>query len=159
MTLEGRCSGRCRTTREWINGLRAHTAAKQTVGVTGLADQLPPYWRSFSEWFADNVARWATSGERPLTLVDRFFKRVVDGLRRLYASAAGKKWLPASEMKEWLDRRAESFLAPEEAIEGKDAERRVRFRLRCRARRDLRERGTEVSLRSEDRSGCAARSG
>jgi hypothetical protein len=110
------------TGREWVEGMRAHTTAKDTIAKSsdaannGPAEELTPYWRSFGEWFADQVARWATSSEKPLSAMDRFFKRIADAMRRLYATVAGKKWLPTKEMEEFLNKRGPSDVLPEEAI-------------------------------------------
>lgn len=104
--------------RDWIKSLRAHTVGKLTpvlVSETATGKDLPPYWSSFNEWFADQVSRWATSSEAPVSVVDRFFSRIARGLRRLYASAAGKKLLPTSAMQTWLDGRAKENTAPLEA--------------------------------------------
>jgi hypothetical protein len=48
------------------------------------------YLTSFPEWFADQVARWATTNEQPLTLVDRFFKAVADAYRAIVNSLSGR---------------------------------------------------------------------
>lgn len=94
--------------KEWVHDLRAHTTAKLTkVNVTGMASNLPGYWTSFSEFFADQVSRWATSSDKPVGAAGQFFKRIADALKRLYASVAGKKFLPTPEMKAYLDARAD----------------------------------------------------
>lgn len=92
---------------DWVKQLRAHTSGKLThVATSETADRLPPYWRSFSEYFADQVSRWATTTDRPLTAVDAFFRRIALAMRRLYAKAAGKSYLPGPAMKAYLDSRA-----------------------------------------------------
>lgn len=113
--LEGRNTT---SAADWVRSLRAHTVGKTTPvrmwpGATG--KDLPAYWSSFNEWFADQVSRWATSSDAPVSVVDRFFSRIARGLRRLYASAAGKKLLPTSAMQSWLDGRARENTAPLEA--------------------------------------------
>ncbi len=79
-----------------------------TADVTGITDQtttadLTAYWSSFNEWFADNVARWATTQDKPLSVVDKFFKSVANQLRKLYKALTGKKYLPNTAMKSFLD--------------------------------------------------------
>ena len=41
------------------------------------------YWVGFDEWFADNVAKYATTQKKPLGIVEKFFKGVADDLRKL----------------------------------------------------------------------------
>lgn len=99
------------TIRQHVESMRAHTSAKQTsmtspeAPATTLSN--PGYWRSFSEYFADQTARWATSAEKPVSVIEKFFKRIADALRRLYSSLIGKKFAPAKEFKDWLDSLAE----------------------------------------------------
>ena len=94
---------------EWVKLLRAHTTGKLTKGPKHIdALKMPPYWRSFSEWFADQVARWAQSSERPRSVVEQFFARIGAAMRRLYESAAGARYLPAKSMADWLDTRAQN---------------------------------------------------
>lgn len=92
---------------QWVRSLRAHVSGKLTQGSAATkaepASKLPPYWRSFSEWFADQTARWATSEDAPRTVVEKFFARLGAALRRLYASAAGKASLPSDSMREYLN--------------------------------------------------------
>lgn len=97
------------TAKDWVFGMRAHTTAKMTiVNAEQPSSALPGYWKSFSEFFADQVSRWATSSEKPLTVVDKWFAKIAKALRRLYASVAGKPWLPNAEMKAYLDGRTEA---------------------------------------------------
>jgi len=63
-----------------------------------------PYWTSFSEWFADQTSRWATTSDKPLTLVDKFFKSMGQAMRKLASIVTGKTYLPASSMKLFLDK-------------------------------------------------------
>jgi hypothetical protein len=100
------------TAAELVQSLRAHTSGKQTKANDGPAVNLPPYWTSLSEWFADQVSRWAVSSQTPQGVVAKFFKRVADGLRQLYAAATGKKYLPNAEMAKWLDGRATASVQP-----------------------------------------------
>lgn len=78
------------------------------------------YWAGFEEWFAENVARWATTSEKPMTILDRTFrslgqrvlsvlekfKQYVRGERPLLVRGPGvfrKSFEPVKEMKDWLD--------------------------------------------------------
>lgn len=48
------------------------------------ATEMQTYWSSFNEWFADNVAKWATSRAEPMSVVDKFFAGVAKQIRRLW---------------------------------------------------------------------------
>jgi len=99
----------------WVRELRAHMGGRLEVRSDptlkdAKATELEPqaYWTSFSEYFADQVSKWAVSSERPITVVEQFFARLAAALRRMYASLAGKASLPNAEMKKYLDSRAPS---------------------------------------------------
>jgi len=65
------------------------------------------YWTSYTEWFAQQVARWATTQERPLTVVDRFFKSLGSQLRRLLERlyrATGLRFEPSRAVNTYLDK-------------------------------------------------------
>jgi hypothetical protein len=111
------------TFRELINSLRARTSAKKYLSIQEPEvldlpiSKLDARTRNYflnprpgadigSEWFADQVSRWAVTSEKPLTVVDKFFARVAAGMRRLYQSLAGKVGLPSTAFKDFLDSRA-----------------------------------------------------
>ena len=104
--------------RELIDALRAHTTGKLTTVSDMEAGKLPPYWSSFKEFFADQVSRWAMTSEKPTSVVGQFFKRIADGLKRLYEAASGKKYLPTPEMKGYLDGLAKGY-SPLQGIDAK----------------------------------------
>ena len=99
-----------------VRNVRAASMAEAAIASArerGIDTSLPAsemsnagYFSSFSEWFADQVSRWAVSSETPQTAIGRFFKAIANKLRKLYAAAAGKRYLPSDEMKAWLDARA-----------------------------------------------------
>lgn len=66
---------------------------------------LTPYWRSFDEWFADQVARYMMSEARPQSIIGKFFSRIADGLKRLYNSLAGMQGKARKSMKDYIERR------------------------------------------------------
>lgn len=64
------------------------------------------YWVEFEEWFAEQVARWATSRDKPLSTVEKFFKSLAETLKDIYRAAAAKFGLsfePVKAMGDWLD--------------------------------------------------------
>jgi len=63
------------------------------------------YTLSFDEWFANQVARWATTDAVPLTVVERFFGAMGRDLKEIYSKAFGgapKGVRPVPEMEAWL---------------------------------------------------------
>ncbi|RTL08766.1 MAG: hypothetical protein EKK62_05850, partial [Acidimicrobiia bacterium] len=99
-----------------VRNVRAASMAEAAIASArerGIDTSLPAsemsnagYFSSFSEWFADQVSRWAVSSETPQSVVGKFFKAIANKLRKLYAAASGKRYLPSDEMKAWLDARA-----------------------------------------------------
>jgi hypothetical protein len=89
---------------EAYRSLRAYRTGKATGGTFGFktAAQVDSYFTSFGEWFADQVSRWATTQKKPLTVVDRFFKRLANALRKFFVGER-EKFLPSGSMTEWLD--------------------------------------------------------
>lgn len=66
------------------------------------------YWFGFNEWFADNVARWATTDKKPMSLVDKFYaslgrriREVIQNVRKIFGGKESFEAAPA--MREWLD--------------------------------------------------------
>lgn len=78
----------------------------------------PDYWLGFSEWFADQTSKWATSSAKPVTAVEKFFKSIADTLRKLYASLTGQdaRYLPNPVFKRYLDTREGATLEDIKAI-------------------------------------------
>jgi hypothetical protein len=97
--------------KDLATALRASQMAKDTVRggpsdtpfmQTTVKDKLD-YWLGFNEWFADQTSKWATTQAKPLTLVEKFFKRLADRLKRLYA-AGRTAGLPEQSVSTFLDR-------------------------------------------------------
>lgn len=65
------------------------------------------YLTSFAEWYADQVARWATTSEKPLSIVDKFFARLGAALRRFFGIAKNQGYLPNTTFKEYMDNMVE----------------------------------------------------
>jgi hypothetical protein len=61
------------------------------------------YWLGFSEWFADNTSRWATTADKPLTITEKFFSRIAQMMRDLVAITTGRKFPPAKSVANFLD--------------------------------------------------------
>lgn len=60
------------------------------------------YISSFNEWFADNVAKYVSSSEKPKNALEKFFKEIYEGLKKIYKSFKKEnKKFPKFE--EWLD--------------------------------------------------------
>lgn len=64
------------------------------------------YWAHFDEWFADQVARWATTAERPLSIVDKVFagiNQLLTKVFRLVSEKFGLNFKPEIVMEDWLN--------------------------------------------------------
>lgn len=61
------------------------------------------YWTSFGEWFADNVSKWATTNQKPMTVVQKFFADVARKIRKLVAELTGNKFVPNKAVAKFLD--------------------------------------------------------
>jgi hypothetical protein len=95
-----------KTAKELVLSLRARRAGKETVSKVKpdlMASEVGAYWRSFSEWYADQVSRWATTQEKPLTAVEKFFKRIGTALKNFYRMLKGQEYLPTETFKQYLD--------------------------------------------------------
>lgn len=96
------------TARELLKSLRA----KKTAETTTLTDEAMmatdlqnynSYWTSFSEWYADQVSRWATTSEKPLSVVDKFFAKIANGLRKIFSMLKNQGYLPNETFKAYMD--------------------------------------------------------
>jgi hypothetical protein len=98
-------SSKGKSARDYIESMRARGVGKVTkVGEKTKFDDLTPYWKSFGEWYADQVSRWATTSEKPLTVVEKFFKRLADALKSFYAKLRNQKYLPNETFKQYMDK-------------------------------------------------------
>lgn len=64
------------------------------------------YWQSYTEWFAQQVARWATTQDKPLTVVDQFFASLSRALKRLLERlyrSTGLRFDPSRAVQTYLD--------------------------------------------------------
>jgi Large polyvalent protein associated domain 38 len=94
-----------KTARQLVESMRAKTTAQTTKirDERTMARHLPPYWRAFGEWYADQVARWAISSEKPVSVIDKFFAKLGAALRKFYQTVKGQKYLPNETFKQYLD--------------------------------------------------------
>jgi hypothetical protein len=92
------------TGREFITALRARTTGRTTKSSGDIqASELTGYWKSFSEWYADQVSKWATTSEKPVGVVETFFAKLGAALKKFYYSLKGQQYLPTETMKKFLD--------------------------------------------------------
>lgn len=65
------------------------------------------YWLSFKEWFADQVARWATTSAKPMGLLERSIQGIGKAVRWVHEQMLGRFGIknanPSDVMKGWLD--------------------------------------------------------
>jgi hypothetical protein len=93
-----------KTARQLVDSLRARATAKTTkVRAGAMAENLTPYWKSFSEWYADQVSRWATTSEKPVTQVEKFFEKLARVIRNFFNKIQNAGYLPNETFKQYLD--------------------------------------------------------
>ena len=95
--------------REYVEALRSYETGKRTKipNPNEPAARIPnfqSYWGSFAEWYADNMAKWATSNEKPLTIVDKFFAKLGRALRKFYNGLKGAKYLPDETFAQYINK-------------------------------------------------------
>ena len=97
-----------KSARDLLNSLRAKKTAETTkISREDLKaeelDNYAAYWTSFSEWYADQVARWATTSEKPLSVVEKFFSKIANGLRKIFSVLKNKGYMPNETFKAYMD--------------------------------------------------------
>lgn len=121
------------TNRDFMYMLRNREDAEENVRIAELnknADQpasqalkeFDAYWSSFSEWFADNVSRWATTNEKPLSIADKFFSKVAHMMRDLVAIVTGRKYPPAKSVADFLNKTGPANFAPQANLSASGAQ-------------------------------------
>jgi len=115
--------------KDFLHSLRAKTGAQVAtakVSESGLAKSssvLNPYWRSFSEWYADQVSRWAVSNDKPVGIVEQFFARLGQALRKFYKTLKGQGYLPDETFVQYLDKvKSRSQILPATQLEASSIE-------------------------------------
>jgi hypothetical protein len=94
-----------KTAREHILGMRAKTTSQTTtIDDTLNSKDLPGYWSRFSEWYADQTARWAMSSAKPVGIVEKYFAKLGAALRKFYNTVKGAGYLPNETFKSYMDK-------------------------------------------------------
>jgi hypothetical protein len=104
---------------KWMSSLSKETLAKEMIHTNlpktmAQTTEMPEglkvknvnnlqYWTKFAEWYANQVARWSVTSDKPVSVVEKFFKKLADAMRRFYQTAKGQKYLPTENMKQFLD--------------------------------------------------------
>jgi len=98
--------------KDYVASLRSFRSAKRASVPEGMTTSevrnFDAYWGSFSEWFADQTARWATTQEKPLSVVSKFFKRLADKLKSFFVGER-EKFLPNKTVSQWLNSLSENI--------------------------------------------------
>jgi DNA repair protein RadC len=105
-----------------LTGKTVEEVAKETRDIT-LADLIEGntrkfdsskdrYISSFSEYFADNVSKWARTSEKPKSAVDKYFAGIVELFKKLH-DYVSEKGLYSKSLFEWLDGMYETETAPQ----------------------------------------------
>jgi len=110
--------------REFIDNMRPRNIAEGTEVPDMPAARIPnfnSYWTKFNEWYADQTAKWATTQEKPLTVVEKFFSKLGASMKAFYAKLKGSKYLPNETFRDYLDRVSDSaFEAVKDINQQKD---------------------------------------
>ena len=91
--------------KEYIRLLRTPVVGKEfarNIPEVMTARDLSQYSRSFSEWFADQVARWSLTSEPAKTLIGRFFQRIAAAYRKI-VNAMGAAGLPDQTVAKFIE--------------------------------------------------------
>lgn len=93
-----------KSAQEYIDALRNRLTGRFTdiVGEQTVKD-ISPYWKSFSEWYADQVSKWSLTSEKPVTVVEQFFSRLGQSLKRFYYTLKGQKYLPNETVRDFIE--------------------------------------------------------
>lgn len=100
-----------KTVAEFLPTLRTRAGAKRSLRRFPGAAQIPAtslrnyknYWASFSEWYADQVSRWAVSQEKPVGVVEQFFARLGKAMREFYQRLKNAGYLPNETFVQYLN--------------------------------------------------------
>ena len=112
-----------KTGKQFVEALRARAMGRATKGLgNGPASELSSYWKSFSEWYADQVSKWATTSEKPVGVVEQFFAKLGAAIKKFYYALKGQKYLPSETMKQFLDAVADRTIV----IDAKSADKDTR---------------------------------
>ena len=94
-----------KSAKELVESLRGRSVGRATkASTTTSAAELSSYWRSFGEWYADQVSRWAMSSARPVSIVEKYFKRLAIQLRRFYQQLRARKYLPDETFEKYIEK-------------------------------------------------------
>jgi len=98
-------SQRGKKARDLVLSLRSRIAGRNVKGALDTpVERVPAYWTSFSEWYADQTARWAVSDAKPLTVVDKFFSRLARALHSFYKAVRAQRYLPTETFKKFIEK-------------------------------------------------------
>jgi hypothetical protein len=97
-----------KSAKELVDSMRARKSAKTSKYENPMmpAEKMAryrDYWISFGEWYADQVSRWATTSDKPVTAVEKFFAKLGAAIKRFFLQAKNKKYLPNETFKQYLD--------------------------------------------------------
>lgn len=98
------------TTEEFIRSRMTPRRAEESLASSNVDMQASPttltdanYWLKFDEWFADQVARWVVTDDKPVGIVEKFFASIAAKMRKLVALLGKKETAPAASVKKFLD--------------------------------------------------------
>ena len=102
----------------WVSLKSGARASHDGLRVSDLTQKSQDYFLGQQEWFAEQVAKWMTTDAKPLGVVDSFFKRIGNALRKMFtvfSKAHPGIGTPDQAVADFLNRRWSSrpdFLEP-----------------------------------------------
>ena len=91
-----------KTAQDYMQSLRALRSGRFVSAPNVTGNELSYYWKSFGEWFADQVSRWATTQQKPISVVEKFFKRLADVLKNFFTGERAK-FAPNQKVADFLN--------------------------------------------------------
>jgi hypothetical protein len=153
--------------RQYISAMRPAIMGRTTIGAASASlrdqkvanlDNFYGYWSSFDEWFADQVARWASTDARPSSLVDKFFARIADAYRKIVNALAGIG-LPDQTVANFINSYVDGKLTEKApSTKMKPGEQLSLFAAKPEERLSARAAPTQYAARSQPNANAAARS-
>jgi len=93
-----------KSAKELVDSLRGRATARvMAIDPNAKADDLNSYWTSFGEWYADQISRWAVTSKSPVSVVEKFFKRLAIQLRSFYQRLRNAKYLPNETFAKYIE--------------------------------------------------------
>ena len=99
-----------KSAQEFIKSMSPRAGYKRRTNVNGDGLDFPSsqmgdlaYWRSFSEYFAEQVGRWMTTDERPVSVVEKFFAKLAKAISAFFKNPKVSEFLTDQAVADFLN--------------------------------------------------------